>query len=218
VFGLDHALSGLSGGGTLLVVLAISFLLGLRHASDPDHLAAVATLSAGEQMPVQRAARLGFAWGAGHGTSLFALGLPVVLWRAFLPHAVQQTVEVVVGLTIVVLAVWLLARWRRGTLTRRAQIRSGSTAYGIGVLHGAGGSAAISLLLLAAIPERSVAFAALVVFAAGTCVSMAMLSAGFGRALGGHGAVRSAPYLGILSLLFGLWYVLVALGVAPSVY
>jgi high-affinity nickel permease len=86
MFGLDHALADLSGGGTLLVVLAISLLLGLRHASDPDHLAAVTTLSAGKGLPVRSAGRLGLAWGAGHATSLFALGLPIVLWRAYLPH------------------------------------------------------------------------------------------------------------------------------------
>ena len=60
-----------------LLVLAISLLLGLRHASDPDHLAAVTTLAAGKEVPVRSAGRLGLAWGAGHGTSLFVLGLPL---------------------------------------------------------------------------------------------------------------------------------------------
>jgi hypothetical protein len=186
VFGLDHALGGLSSGGTLLVALAISLVLGLRHASDPDHLAAVTTLAAGKGVPVRQAARLGLAWGSGHATSLFLLGLPIVLWRAFLPPRVEDGAEALVGLLIVALAVWLLVRWRTGALRTRARIRSRATAFAIGLVHGAGGSAGIGLLLLAAIPQRGVALAGLAVFAGGTPLSMALLSAGFGRALPGE--------------------------------
>lgn len=211
MFGLDHSLAGLSSGGTLLVVLGISLLLGLRHASDPDHLAAVTTLAAGKEIPVRQAGWLGLSWGCGHATSLFLLGLPIVLWRAFLPHPVQQAAEFVVGLLIVGLAVWLLARWRSGALRNRARVRSRATAYGIGLVHGAGGSAGIGILLLAAIPQRWVALAGLAVFAAGTAVSMALLSAGFGRALSGEWAIRVAPVLGVVSLAFGAWYAVSAL-------
>jgi high-affinity nickel permease len=212
VFGLDHAIAGLSSGGTLLLVLGISLLLGLRHASDPDHLAAVTTLAAGKEVPIRSAGRLGLAWGGGHATSLFLLGLPIVLWRAYLPHRIQQGAEALVGLLIVALAVWLLARWLSGSLRTRARVRSGATAFGIGLVHGAGGSAGIGILLLAAVPQRSVALAGLVVFAAGTAASMALLSAGFGRALSGEWALRIAPCLGVASLVFGLWYTVSALG------
>jgi hypothetical protein len=190
VFGLDHSLAGLSSGGTLLVVLAISLLLGLRHASDPDHLAAVTTLAAGKGVPVRRAGRLGLAWGAGHATSLFLLGLPIVLWRAYLPHRIEEGGEALVGLLIVGLAVWLLARSRTGALARQARVRSRATAYGIGLVHGAGGSAGIGILLLSAIPQRGVALAGLAVFAGGAALSMALLSPGFGRVLSGDWALR----------------------------
>ena len=211
MFGLDHAVAGLSIGGTLLVVLAVSLLLGLRHASDPDHLAAVTTLATGKELPVQSAGRLGLAWGGGHATSLFVLGLPIVLWRVYLPQRVQQGAEALVGVLIVALAVWLLARWLSGALRTRARVRSQSTAYAIGLVHGAGGSAGIGILLLAAIPQRSVALAGLAVFAAGTALSMALLSAGFGRALSGDWALRVAPCLGVASLAFGVWYTAAAL-------
>jgi len=212
MLGLDHAIVGLSSGGTLLVVLGISLLLGLRHASDPDHLAAVTTLAAGREMPVRSAGRLGLVWGAGHATSLFALGLPIVLWRVYLPHRLQEAAEAAVGVLIVSLAVWLLLRWLAGTLRTRARIRSQATAYGIGLVHGAGGSAGIGILLLAAIPERGIALAGLGVFAAGTAASMALLSAGFGRALSGEWAFRIAPVLAVASLAFGVWYTAGALG------
>src|SRR6266480_5405492 len=115
MFGLDHLLSGFSDGGTLLVVAGVALLLGLRHATDPDHLAAVTTLIAGrDRRGARHAFRLGAAWGAGHATSLFALGVPIVLFKAYLPESVQAGAETLIGAVIVALAVWLLVRWKRG--------------------------------------------------------------------------------------------------------
>ena len=221
VFGLDHAIAGLSEGGTLLLVLAVALLLGLRHASDPDHLAAVTTLAAGSgTRGPRRAAALGLSWGAGHASSLFAFGLPIVLWRAYLPARVQQGAEVAVGALIAGLALWLLARWHSGALAphAHARVRSRLGAYGIGLVHGVGGSAGIGVLLLAAIPDRATAVAGLAVFAVGTAVSMALLSAGVGRSLAGRSLLRLAPALGIASLAFGVWYALGALDLTPYVF
>jgi ABC-type nickel/cobalt efflux system permease component RcnA len=115
MFGLDHSIAHLSDGATLLVVIAVAILLGLRHATDPDHLAAVTTLIASSRERTRRlAARLGLAWGLGHATSLFVFGLPIVLFKAYLPERVQEGIEAAVGVLIVALAVWLLVRWRRG--------------------------------------------------------------------------------------------------------
>ena len=115
MFGLDNWVAGFSDGTTLLVVALVALVLGLRHATDPDHLAAVTTLIAGaEERATKAAARLGAAWGLGHATSLFAFGVPIVLFKAYLPERVQQGAETAVGILIVGLAVWLLVRWRRG--------------------------------------------------------------------------------------------------------
>jgi high-affinity nickel permease len=82
MLGLDDQIAGFSHGTTLLIVIAIAILLGLRHASDPDHLAAVTTLIASKKEGTARlAGLLGFSWGLGHATSLFACGLPIVLYR-----------------------------------------------------------------------------------------------------------------------------------------
>jgi hypothetical protein len=221
MFGLDQSIAGLSDGTTLLLVLGIALLLGLRHASDPDHLAAVTTLTTGSgARGARRAATLGFVWGTGHATSLFVFGLPIVLWRAYLPEGVQRGTEVTVGVLIAGLALWLLARWHSGALAPHAHARGRSRlgAYAIGLVHGMGGSAGIGVLLLAAIPDRALAVAGLAVFAAGTAVSMALLSAGFGRSLAGRPLLRLAPVLGVASLAFGLWYALGALDLAPYVF
>src|SRR5919197_1375317 len=115
MFGLDDRIASFSGGTTLAVVAVVSVLLGLRHATDPDHLAAVTTLIAsGRERAARNAARLGFTWGLGHATSLFAFGLPVVLYSAYLPETVQRAAETSVGFLIVLLGALLLVRWRRG--------------------------------------------------------------------------------------------------------
>jgi ABC-type nickel/cobalt efflux system permease component RcnA len=242
--GVDNAIAGL-GGGSLLMVLVVSLLLGLRHASDPDHLTAVSTLIASQSEDgVRRAARLGLAWGSGHATTLFAFGLPIVLAGKYLPERFQRLAEMAVGLLIVGLAIRLLVRWRRGQFHthlhshgavehRHLHAHSHSShdhqhapdkrlgrttagAYGIGLVHGAGGSAGVGILLLAGIPDHTRALVALCVFAAGTALSMTLLSSAAGWALTrGRVVQRSlalAPALGLFSLLFGTWYLLGAAG------
>src|SRR5205814_5537648 len=113
--GVDSFISGNAAGHGALVVILLAFALGLRHASDPDHLVAVSTLVADARGRAARAAaRLGAAWGLGHATTLLAFGLPVLLVRGYLPHVVEQSAEALIGAIIVVLAVRLLIRWRRG--------------------------------------------------------------------------------------------------------
>jgi ABC-type nickel/cobalt efflux system permease component RcnA len=152
MFGLDERIATFSNGTTVLVVIAVAVALGLRHASDPDHLAAVTTLIAsGQECAVRSAARLGLVWGLGHGTSLFAFGVPIVLYRAYLPAAVQRDAETAVGAMIVVLALALLQRWRRGRFHVPVHAHDGDRhshgartplqAYAIGLVHGIGGSA-----------------------------------------------------------------------------
>lgn len=217
MFGLDDKVATFSDGSTLLIVIAVSMLLGLRHASDPDHVAAVTTmLASGRERAAQRAARLGLSWGAGHATSLFGFGLPIVLYSAYLPEPVQAAAETSVGLVIVALAVLLLVRLRRPPAPRT---RNPWQAYGIGLLHGMGGTAGVGLLLLATIQSHTVAVVALALFAVCSAVSMTLLSAGFGAALSAGPVRRSfhrlAPAFGFATLAFGVWYALGAQGVVP---
>src|SRR3712207_6636401 len=83
---------------TLWVVLLISLALGLRHASDPDHLAAVSTLIASEEHHrLGKATSIGLLWGLGHGTALVLVGLPLVVLGQYLPEKVGQAAEVFIG-------------------------------------------------------------------------------------------------------------------------
>jgi ABC-type nickel/cobalt efflux system permease component RcnA len=250
MFGLDEWLAQLAHGEALVAVLAVALLLGLRHASDPDHLAAVSTLIASEpEDGTRRAARLGLAWGLGHATTLALFGVPIVLFHAYLPHAVQRAAEALVGVVIVFLAARLLARWRSGHFHahphRHGHVehrhlhphedpaarhdhphepqttlgRSPLQAFGIGLVHGMGGSAGVGVLLLATIPGRTEAVAALLVFAVGTAASMAIVSSAFGYAITRGPVLRRmlafAPAMGALTLAFGVWYTLGAVGAVP---
>lgn len=240
---IDGWLEGFMDGSVGVgVILLISLFLGLRHASDPDHLAAVTTLIASEEERKQarKAGLLGLFWGLGHGTTLVILGLPLVLFNRFLPERVGQIAEVAIGVVIVLLAVRLLLRWRRGFYHVHAHNHNGEpdhrhvhshkegeshehaiskrtplSAFGIGLVHGIGGSGGLTLLLLSTISNQTEAAVALLIFAAGTAVSMAILSTAFGLIIAGGPIARNfervAPVLGVLSMAFGVWYALGAL-------
>ena len=244
MFGLDNWVASFSDGGTLVLVAVVAVVLGFRHATDPDHLAAVSTLLAGtRERATSAAARLGLSWGLGHATALFAFGLPIVLFKTYLPDPVQQGAETAVGVVIVALAVWLLVRWRRGffhlhlhahegALHAHGHVHDGDThphrttrtrsplqAFGIGFVHGMGGSAGVGVLLLASIHDHVIAVVALGLFALCTALSMAVCSGAFGVLLESGVARRSfdrlAPALGLASMAFGVWYFAGALHLAP---
>src|SRR5918999_647838 len=111
---LDTWLTGLFDGAPLLVALAIAFVLGLRHASDPDHLVAVTSLVAAERGDTHAAARLGAWWGLGHATILLTVGLPLIFLKSELPAWLETGAERAVGVVILLLALRVTLQWVRG--------------------------------------------------------------------------------------------------------
>jgi ABC-type nickel/cobalt efflux system permease component RcnA len=230
---LDESLTGLFEGAGLLVALGLAFLLGLRHASDPDHLVAVTSLVASDDAGNREAARLGAWWGAGHAATLLAIGLPLIAFKSELPAWLETGAERAVGVVIVVLAGRVLWKWWRGEYRSGAhrhpqpagahrhlhraddhshsRVRSPRQAFAIGVLHGLAGSGAVVLLLIAALPTQLEAALALAVFAPMSVVSMAACTAAFTWVLtrpAVEPVYRSVliPLLGVFGMLFGLWY------------
>lgn len=225
MFGLDERIAAASDGASLWIVLVVAVLLGLRHATDPDHLAAVTTLVAsGRERAARSAGELGLAWGLGHAAALFAFGLPILLLNGFLAQWLQQAAETAIGFVIVYLALRLLVRWRRGDLRFHAHPhahnpRTRGAAFAIGLVHGIGGSAGVGVLILASVPSTGLAVFSLALLAVFTAVSMSLLSRGFGSLLvsrpvrGSFGAV--APTLGGVNLAFGIWYATAAWSLTP---
>ena len=257
MLGLDDWIEGLGAGGGIGAALLVALLLGVRHATDPDHLTAVASVVLGERRGGARgAAVLGLSWGLGHAATLIALGLPFVLWGDALPARIQQAAEIAIGVLIIGLAVRLLVRWRRGYfhvhphshggvvhvhphMHERAHGdaevpapahphahadalgRSPLAAFGIGLVHGIGGSAGAAILLVGTIEDRTTAAFALATFAGATAVAMGLATLAFGHVLSrAPVAVRlepAVPVLGGLGMLFGFWYALGSLEAVPHV-
>jgi ABC-type nickel/cobalt efflux system permease component RcnA len=230
MFGLDDWIAGMSGGASIGVVLFVAALLGLRHATDPDHIAAMTTLVAsGREHVARSAAVLGAWWGVGHGITLVVFGIPILLAERYLPERVQQGAESAVAVLIVFLAIRLLARWRHGYFDlhahphrdreHRHEVRTPAGALGVGLVHGLGGSAGVGVLLLAAIPSETVAVASLLLLALFTAVSMTVVTVGFGLTLTARPVTAAShvviPALGALSLAFGVWYAAAAWSLAP---
>jgi hypothetical protein len=230
MFGLDDWIAGLSQGASVGVVLLVAVLLGLRHATDPDHIAAMTTLVASGREGVARsAAGLGAWWGVGHGITLVVFGIPILLAERYLPERMQQGAETAVAALIVFLALRLLARWRHGYFDLHAHphserdhkhaVRTPAGAFGVGLVHGMGGSAGVGILLLAAIPSETVAVVSLLLLALFTAVSMTVVTVGFGLTLTARPVAaasnRVIPALGALSLTFGFWYAAAAWSLAP---
>ena len=219
----------------LLAAIGLAALLGLRHASDPDHLVAVTSLVAADDGDTRRAARLGAWWGAGHASVLLLVGLPLIFFKAELPGWLESGAEKAVGVVILLLAGRVVLKWLRGDYRagahahrdghrRRRHLRRGPDAdhphvavrgprqaFSIGVLHGVAGTGAVVLLLIAALPNKLGAAAALAVFAPMSIVSMALCTTAFAWVLT-RPAIEPVyrtvliPALGMAGLLFGVWY------------
>jgi ABC-type nickel/cobalt efflux system permease component RcnA len=204
---LDEFLTGLFDGAPLLAALGIALLLGLRHASDPDHLVAVTSLVAAEDGDARGAARLGAWWGAGHAAALVAVGVPLIVFKAALPGWLETGSERAIGVVIIALAGRVVYKWVRGdyrasahahdsahpdrhdhrrhlrraggTDHRHVQVRTRGQAASIGLIHGLAGTGTVVVLLIAALPGRLEAALALAVFAPMSIASMAACTAAF---------------------------------------
>lgn len=203
----DEWLMGLFEGAPLLVALGIALVLGLRHASDPDHLVAVTSLMASDDADSKAAMRLGAWWGLGHAAMLLAIGLPLIAFKSELPTWLETAAERAVGVVILVLALRVIWKWVHGdyrigphahpppghTSPDHRHLRKGGhghshapqavrtprQAFGIGLLHGLAGTGAVVLLLIAALPSQLEAALALAVFAPMSILSMAALTGAF---------------------------------------
>jgi high-affinity nickel permease len=243
---LEHAdawLEGLFAGAPFLFALLIALVLGLRHASDPDHLVAVTSLVAADGGDVRGAARLGAWWGAGHGVALLVIGVPLILFKSSMPAWLESGAETAVGVVILLLALRIVFKWARGDFragrhghgdgagadaiagheTHRhlrkgsgphphRRVRTPAQALGIGLLHGLAGTGAVALLLIAALPTKLGAAAALAVFAPMSAVSMTLCTTAFAWLLTRpliDPLYRNVliPAFGLFGLMFGTWYV-----------
>ena len=205
---------------TLLATLLLGFFLGVRHATDADHVVAVSTIVGRE--PSRRGALwIGAAWGVGHTATILAVGGAIVIFNLVIPARLGLSMELTVAVMLVVLGLLNLrsAVQRLDEVTGLADhplTLSGSRYLRplvVGVLHGLAGSAAIALLVLGTVREPRWGFLYLGLFGVGTVVGMMLLTTAMSVPLA-HASRRFASFdrllartTGLLSLAFGLYLV-----------
>jgi hypothetical protein len=214
----------------LLTSSSLGSLLGMRHALEPDHLAAVSTLVTGER-GTYRGAMLGACWGIGHTVSLLAVGAVLVLLRAEMPARASTAFELCVALMLVglgVRAIYLAAiQGPSGPVHvhhhgRTVHVHPGTTAHVhigawtlarrpllVGAVHGLAGSGALTALVLTTLPSTAARLTYMTVFGLGSTIGMAALSGLLGWPLarvGGHHTVARGVSLvvGCVSTALGL--------------
>jgi len=206
----------------MLTAALLGFVLGLRHAFDPDHVIAVSTIVS-RHPSGWTASWVGVCWGVGHGATILAIGFLVIALQVTIPDGFARGVEIGVGVLLVLLGIvnLLAARPATSLWPRHAPLRANlARSSAIGLVHGLAGSAPVALLAMAAMRTPAAALVYLLVFALGTIAGMVTFSLALGAPIARLGA---SPGLsrwvtagtGMLSLIFGA-YLIYEIGFAAA--
>ncbi len=183
-----------------LVTLGFGFILGVRHAMDPDHVAAVSTLLS-QHRSLARCCLLGTFWGAGHTMALLAAGVAVIVFKLTISPQVAKGMEMAVAFVLILLGGHVLLRSLGSWSLHRHEhshddrshshfhlhgdaedpghvhlLKVGGRPFLIGLLHGMAGSAALMLLVLTTIPSPVRGLLYILVFGIGSTGGMLVLS------------------------------------------
>lgn len=194
----------------LVGVVVLGFLLGMRHATDPDHVVAVTTIVS-QQRSLGRATRTGVLWGIGHTATILLVGGAIILLKvqvSSIPPRLGLSMEFAVAVMLVVLGLMTLAGGERRVADSTARPLT------VGFVHGLAGSAAVvTLPQVALIPSPLWAAVYLAVFGVGTIAGMMLITASIAapalmathRFAGLNRTLRIAS--GVASIAFGLFLV-----------
>ena len=189
----------------MMTLLLFGFLIGMRHAMEADHIAAVASLST-KSNSVKHAIKQGAVWGLGHTITLFIIGTTVLMIDTLVPENIALILEALVGIMLVILGIDVLRRFyidrvhfhvhkhNNGERHFHAHSHKGEKAHDpshhvhkhensfpfrallVGLMHGLAGSAALILLTLETIPSVATGILYIVLFGFGSIIGMAALS------------------------------------------
>jgi high-affinity nickel-transport protein len=218
----------------LLAILALGFFLGMRHATDSDHIVAVTTIVSREKS-VRAASVVGALWGVGHMLTILLVGGAIILFGIVFPPRIGLTMEFSVAIMLVVLGAMNVAGFRRDVAKLRSSHREGHEADAVphahgakdliariggrgaalrslvvGIVHGLAGSAAVALLVLTTIRDSRLALLYLVLFGIGNIAGMMLITSALAVPII-HTAARFPHWnrhvgwvTGLLSVGFGL--------------
>ena len=167
-----------------IALFALGLGLGVRHATDPDHVVAVTTLVQRER-GIGRILGVAALWGLGHTLTFVVVGLLVLVAGLRMPPTVERLAEGLVALTLVGLGIWHLGReWRPPTGVVTTDRGSGMRSMGVGIIHGLAGSAGMALLFGSTLhgPLQTIGY--LLAFGVGTVIGMLALTGAASLPLG----------------------------------
>lgn len=193
----------------LLSVLLLGFTLGIKHATEPDHVIAVSTI-ASQTKKLSRSSLAGVFWGLGHTTTLLVIGVTAIALGQHIPENVATLLEFFVGVMLVYLGINGIRK--NPIIEEGKQQHFHKKSFVIGVIHGLAGSAAMVLLTAAAADTGAEAFQYILLFGAGTIVGMLL----FTTLLGLPFLVTSKKSIplflmratSMISIVYGLYYMI----------
>ena len=168
-------------------ILILGFFLGMRHATDPDHVVAMMTIVS-RQRKVAKAGIIGAIWGIGHTATILVVGAAIILFKVAIPPRLGLSMEFAVGLMLILLGVLNLTgvmRWLHDRFTPSALQIERPDDLGlyntlrpliIGTVHGLAGSAAVAILVMTTIGDPWWSVAYLLLFGLGTVAGMAAMT------------------------------------------
>lgn len=200
--------------GTLLSVLLIGFMLGIKHAMEPDHVIAVSTI-ASESKNLKRSMFAGIFWGIGHTSTLFIFGMILIIAKNSITDTLALSLEFVVGIMLVTLGISSLHNLIPHKHSHTYEVPKGKSrpqlkSFFIGFIHGLAGSAAMVLLTMSAVSTVWQGALYILIFGLGTVVGMLTFSTIIGLPFvltSGKQINRKLNNVaGIISILFGIYY------------
>jgi len=208
----------------LVASAALGALLGMQHAFEPDHLAAVATLMTGERTSA-KAAWLGACWGLGHTLTLLAAGIALVVLRAEMPASATIAFELGVVVMLVGFGARAIYQAACNAVPRRTHSHAAPATLNasdidrwtlarpllVGAMHGLAGSGALIALVVATLPSTTTRLGYLALFGIGSTLGMVALSGLLGWQIARMGADRTvlrtfALVVGCVSTVLGLFW------------
>jgi sulfite exporter TauE/SafE len=218
----------------LLTLLGVGFLLGLRHALDTDHLAAVSTVLA-ERPSLLASSAVGLYWGVGHTFTLLLVGSIVLFWGVHIPAEFEFVAESGVGVLLIVLGGMLALklyreRWhvhshhhdgephvhfhshqRQDDHRHRHWIAESIRPFCIGMAHGLAGSAALMLMILTTTTDVAAGLLSIFIFGLGSIVGMMVIGLTISIPMIWSRSISRRLFLGVqgfaslASVLVGVW-------------
>ncbi|WHY00679.1 sulfite exporter TauE/SafE family protein [Neobacillus sp. DY30] len=230
---------------TLLSILGLGFVLGIKHAIEPDHVIAVSTI-ASQSKKLMRSSLAGVFWGIGHTATLFIVGIVLILMKGEIPEKWAMSLEFLVGIMLVYLGVTTILSFKNIYLLKHehdSEVHKHVHSHGhhsthehrnhhkqvsylksmfIGLVHGLAGSGAMIVLTMSTVNSAWEAAIYIMIFGAGTVIGMLVFTTIIGIPFVFSAKKFSlnkslTQVTGVISTVFGIYY-MYNLGVTEGLF